>query len=372
MTDNPAPRCVYLQAYDWREATLALSLPRMSFAEVVDVARGETLARTVEQSAVTRVRLADLKPDTAYELEVRWDGGERRVAFRTLPAPEGELRASFVAMADPHVSEKTENRKGRLFVESASILRDLVEDANALGVDGIFLAGDVTNAGTAWEFDRAKRVLAELRCPLFAAPGDHDVGKAGEALWRTHFGETSRVGEMSGLTAVVLNTAAGFLGEDGRRRIEEALALGRRGVIVVSHAQLYEDDYIRAGKRKGIGDSDECAEALEALSRHTTLIYAGHQNIASRVERGGLMQLNLPQTLQYPCGYVLVREYANGFYHTYRPIRSVELDEASRVASNAAAAHYGEAQWEEAYRLGRDPGQANFLIDPEPEGEVNP
>ena len=367
MTNSPEPRCVYLLSYDWREATLALSLPRMSFAEVVDLARGETLARTVEQSAATRVRLTNLAPDTPYDLAVRWDDGERRVAFRTLPAPEGELRSSFVAMADPHVSEKTENRKGRLFVESASILRDLVEDINALGVDGVFIGGDLTNAGTAWEFDRAKRALSELRCPLFAAPGDHDVRKASDALWRESFGETSWTGEMSGFATVVLNTASGFLGEDGRRRIEEALARGRRGVIVVSHAQLFEDDYIRFGKHKGIRDVSEHKKTLETLTQGPTLVYAGHQNVASRVERAGLMQLNLPQTLQFPCGYVLVREYDNGFYHTYRPIRSVELDEASRAASNAAAAHYGEPQWEEAYRLGRDPGQANFLFQPKPE-----
>jgi len=35
-------------------------------------------------------------------------------------------------VADPRVSEKTENRKGRLFVESAMILRELVEEADFL------------------------------------------------------------------------------------------------------------------------------------------------------------------------------------------------------------------------------------------------
>lgn len=356
------PANVRLLSYDWQEATLAVGLPRPSIVEVVDHVRKQTLARTAEQNAVTRVRIESLDPDTEYDLEVRWDGGQRTVTFRTLPAPVGAMRTSFVAMSDPHVSKKIENRKGRLLVESASILRDLVEDINALDVDGVLVAGDVTNAGTAKEFDVAKRIFDQLRCPLFAAPGDHDLKQDCEPRWRASFGETSWVGEMADFAVAVLNTATGHLGSDGAKRLEEVLERPMRGVILVTHAQLLADDYIRFGRHKGIRDAATHRRILEALTQTPTLIYVGHQNVPSRVQGGALMQLNLPQPVQFPCGYILVREFENGFYHTYQPIRSAELSEASRAATHAAACN--EPQWDESYRLGRDPGQANFLFAP--------
>ena len=91
------------------------------------------------------------------------------------------------------------------------------------------------------------------------------------------------------------------------------------------------------------------------------LLYAGHQNVPTKAGMKSAVQLNLPQPVQFPCGYVLVRQYENGCYHTFRPIQSVVLNDHSRVASNMAADDYEEPQWRDEYRMGRDVTECNFV-----------
>jgi len=351
----------FVMSVDWEEAVVSFSLPGMSAVEIADAKRGGgSMAKTVEQSRVGRLRLTGLRPEADYELEARWEGGVRRLAFRTLPAPTAPLRISWAAAADTHISAKSENRKGRLFMESASIVRDLVEEWNDLGVAGVFVAGDVTNHGTREEFAMARRALVGLQAPLLAAPGDHDVHEDA-GFWQEAFGPLSWVRRMGGFVAVGLDTSHHALGEEGRRRIEEALAVDAEAVLLVSHLQLIPDDYIRFGKQKAIADGEASRPLLDELSRRGAIVYAGHQNALSRTASGRLVQMNLPQTCQFPCGWVWARVYGDRVYHTYRPIRSEVLNDYSRVESAASVERYNEEQWRQEYRLGTGPDRANFV-----------
>jgi len=89
---------------------------------------------------------------------------------------------------------------------------------------------------------------------------------------------------------------------------------------------------------------------------------SGHQNVASRVSVGCGAQVNVPMPVQFPCGVLWVRLYANGLYHTYRPIRSEALCARSREDGERAVERFQEPQWRGAYRLGAGPDQWNFVF----------
>ncbi len=73
---------LHVVSLDWQHLCLAVSLPYPSQVEVYRQPRGERLARTRERNKVTRVSLDNLAPDTAYTLDVRWEGGSRPLVCR--------------------------------------------------------------------------------------------------------------------------------------------------------------------------------------------------------------------------------------------------------------------------------------------------
>jgi len=351
---------IALLSVSWDEALLSFHLPRMTSvsAESLSPPAGK-LAETEQVGTVGRLPLRNLAADTDYAVAVRWRDGETKLRFRTLPAPVGPRLMAFAAVADTHVSLAAENRKGRLFVESRAILTDIVDDANAAGLDFMLIAGDITNKPDPDEVAAAVSILDRLDCPCFAAPGDHDLADA-PPLWQGRAGERNRHERIGDAGVFVLDTISG-LGAETRRFLAERWRSDSAIRIVVCHHQLFPDDYIRFGKRKTVSGWEEHKAFLADIFTEPTLIYAGHQNVPSLARMGNALQVNLAQTCQYPCGWVMVEQYANGFYHTFRPIRSEVLNDYSRRESNRAMAFFNERQWDEAYRRGKDVGQSCFL-----------
>ena len=353
---------VALISLSWDTALVSFSLSRMSQVTVESILpRKAFLAETVERSTIGRLPLDHLSPDTEYAVIVKWQSGSREFRFRTLPAPQGPLLCSFAAVADPHISLKSENRKGRLFMESSAIFHNLVDEFNAAGLDFVLIAGDLTNMGTRQEYEAIAAILDRLTCPCFAVPGDHDIVDDGTSHWTRIFGPTSWHKDYKGLRLFGLDTSERVLGVDGRNLIESNWSDDNGVRIMVSHHQLFPDGYISHGREKGIADFSEQEELLKTLFRKPTLLYIGHQNIPARATMNNALQINLPQPLQFQCGYVLVQQYQNGFYHTFKPIRSAVLSDYSRRAANMAADDYGEPQWHETYRIGENMHTLNFL-----------
>lgn len=363
MADNHQT-AVLLMSLDWEEALISYSLPGMSFIEVNRLGpKAMTMAKSEEESSVGRIKLQGLEADSDYEVEVRWNKGVKRLTFRTLPEPKEALRLAWAVLGDTHISKNTENRKGRLFVESASILRDLVVAWNELGMAGVFIAGDITNYGERREYEAARDIFKELKCRLVVVPGDHDINNGKCELWNEIFGRESFMLQFGEFVVVGLDTSAQYLGPNGRQRIEEALKAKAKAILLVSHLQLFPDRYIRFGKQKVICDYEENRPLLNELTRRPAVAYIGHQNALARMSVGELTQINLPQPVQFPCGWVLARLYGNRLYHTYRPICSEVLDDYSRIASNAAAEYFQEPQWQQNYRLGSSISAVNFMMD---------
>lgn len=78
----------------------------------------------------------------------------------------------LVQLTDTHLKENGRPAYGR--VDTAAYLRRAVAAINAIAPDAVIFSGDLTDAGGAAEFDALQEILAGLRAPLFAVPGNHD------------------------------------------------------------------------------------------------------------------------------------------------------------------------------------------------------
>ena len=55
-----------------------------------------------------------------------------------------------------------------------------------------------------------------------------------------------------------------------------------------------------------------------------------YKNVAASAKLGGLTQINMPQTTEYPAGAAAVEFYDNGAHVTFVPITDVYAEEYSR------------------------------------------
>jgi len=309
--------------------------------------------RSAEAAGVGRFTVDGLAPDTAYTAEL----SGVRLAFRTLPAPQSAELFRFAVIADPHVSAKAENRKGRLMVESAGLFADALKQAKASGAAFAVLPGDLTNAGTPEEYEIVAEILKNSSLEVWNIPGNHD--KVGSGLWEQKIGARRWLKTFAGVRFLGIDTAGAELTQEDARTIQDELtACGK--TILFSHYQLFEAPRIRHKPLLGIRNKEQYGTLLENLAATPSFIFAGHQNICSVFRKGACVQVNLAQIVQFPCCFQLVRVFAEGLAVHEIPIRSEVLRQWSRTAENLAAEFYAEPQWDSSYRLGNFE-QSNFF-----------
>ena len=353
----------HIISFDWQNAVLAYDLGMPGFAELDILNNGNTI-KSVEATGNGRLYLENLPAATQIQLRLRYPGGEQELSFMTLPEPQGELINQFALISDPHISTKTENRKGRFFVESAGICEDVIKRCAELNIKYTLWPGDITNEGYPEEYAISAEVLKKLPQEPWLIPGNHDYGPE---LWQNTFGARRWERELPGIGKVIgIDTADKRLHEDDAAAIKRELDLNGR-VTVMTHYQLFESPDINHVSAAAVTPSNigDYADLMDEICNTPSLIYAGHQNIMSVVNIGKAVQINLPQPPQYPCGWVRVRCFENGTYYTFEPISSEVLRQWSRRAGDEAAEFYGERQWRSAYRRGRFPESCNFFLGKE-------
>ncbi len=355
---------------DWEQALLAYDLGNIGFVTVeLTGTNGDILSwKSEEGGGNGRLKLDKLKAASHYSGSFSCDYGTLPLSFSTLEAPVGEMTASFALIADPHLALKTENRKGRFMVESAMIFQDVIEQCNQLEPDFVLLPGDITNNAEVGEFELTAKIMAELKAEYIAVPGNHDVHTCTPdsdpyQLWQQFFGATEGIFKLACGTVVALDTARGHLTESSAVLLATALSKRTQApLLVISHYQLFENEKVyRGGAQKVISNADEHATLLRQLTETSAIIYAGHQNIPAVKRFGKAIQMNLPQPTQYPCGFVYVRCYENGFYHTFKPINSEVMRQWSRRIGELSAKQYNEVQWESNYREGESLAETDFI-----------
>jgi len=351
---------------DWEQAVFAYDIRQAGFVSVELTAPDGAVKnyQSTEAIGTGRLKLEKLKANCNYSGKFVWDKGEIEFHLETLPEPEGKMLGAFSVIADPHLSCGTENRKGRFFVESAMLLQDVVEQCNHLHNDFVLLPGDITNKGADAEYAKAHSILSQLQIPYFAVAGNHDIDFKGEkkVLWRSHFGKFEHVMENKYALFLGLDTSRGELTPSSIEMLGKAL-LKKKMLFIFTHYQLFDNvDINRGSNQKNIRNATACKGLLDRLTKTPSIIYVGHQNVPSVMTCNKAVQINMPQPVQYPCGFTYVRCYANGFYHTFMPINSEVMRQYSLHASNQAAEFYNELQWESSYREGKSIKQLNYII----------
>jgi hypothetical protein len=348
--------------FDWCSLEASFCQPDFSLVRAELSTAGWRQELQCQQAArIGRLRCDKLLPEQPYTLKIFLSGQTLELSFTTLPAPTGPCLCRYAAIADPHISLAYENRKGRLFRESALILSNVVAQANAAAVDFALLAGDITNAGLAEEYSCAKKILSQLQAPLVCAPGDHDITSAAPHLWQDFFPDAEyKYREIGDFAVLALDTHRSCLAESDRPWLKRLQAAERRKILV-SHVHLLPQPALSCGS-KNAAVQNFAAFAGDFSALGDALLYAGHQNVPCQVRSGGLRQINLPQPCQYLCSWYLVEVYRNGTYHKNIPISSEILRQQSRLDAEAAVELYQEAQWASSYRQGKSPAESNFLI----------
>jgi calcineurin-like phosphoesterase family protein len=244
------------------------------------------------------------------------------------------------------------------------LLQDVVEQCNLLYNDFVLLPGDITNRGAEAEYAKAQEILSQLHVPYMAVAGNHDIDIKGEkeALWQSYFGKLEYVMETKYGLFLGLDTNRGGLSPSSIAIFEKALQL-KKMLFIFTHYQLFDNiDINRGSLHKIINNAAECKRLLTKLTKTPSIIYAGHQNVPSVGTYNKAVQVNMPQPVQYPCGFIYVRCYANGFYHTFMPIKSEVMRQYSLHAGDQAAKFYNEPQWSSTYREGKSIEELNFII----------
>lgn len=326
---------VALQSVWFNDLTIRFSIQGLLDKIEVIVTDGNSTfkKKMFEINEIGRINIDNLKPDTQYRISLRAGKYCQSLTARTLPSPQGEPIFRFAVIGDPHLTVKPENRNGRLHCESHGLLREIIHEINMTGTDFLLLAGDVTESGLSPEYEKAAAILQEFSGETFITPGNHDIvgGEKSLQLWTTYFGTTTKLREYNGWQIASLDTSDEHLNKSKNLKIISELNKDMP-CLIVSHYQLFPDDFITCADRH-ICDANICRNALEKLRDMNGIIYVGHKNIASRVDTGNIIQLNVPQVTHFPAGYLAVTAYANGLYHRFQPIYSELLNEYSRKDS---------------------------------------
>ncbi len=156
---------------------------------------------------------------------------------------------AFIQLTDTHIVPEGQLAYGRS--DTGAALVRAVESLRATlpqldPVDCVVLTGDLTDHGTAEEYQRLRRILAPLPLPLLAIPGNHDSREAmraafadmdwipasGPIHWHHDFGPFSLIA----LDTLVEGAPYGMICDRGLQFLDRTLnALGAQPVVVATH-----------------------------------------------------------------------------------------------------------------------------------------
>ena len=155
----------------------------------------------------------------------------------------------IIQISDPHIVPKGELAYGQ--VDTAGPLKSCVETINRMlpdigPVDMAVVAGDLTDFGTAEEYERFRRIMEPLKIPYLTIPGNHDNVAAMQAAfadqdWMPQSGPINWMVEFSDLALIGLDTnvagkAHGHLTDLSLRYLQDTLSgLQGKSVIVTIH-----------------------------------------------------------------------------------------------------------------------------------------
>ena len=284
-----------------------------------------------------RITFDNLKPDTEYTLTTPL---KKPLKFRTQKEFSGKLLFKAGIMSDPHLTSIPDNF-GRMHSRSRLLVSSIVEKFNADKMDFIMVPGDLTDKGFPAEIAVAQEAFKNAKMKVLFTRGNHDhIRDKAPHAWIKAFGSPSGIFVHNGVQIVWLNIPVGIIDTPENNAVISKID-EKMPVIIFTHYQLIPDNYVAAKDKsatigetrgkKSIAEAPEGArKLLEKLSRCKGLLLVGHKNVAASVKLGGLTQINMPQTTEYPAGAVALEVYENGARLTFVPITDLYAEEYTR------------------------------------------
>lgn len=226
-------------------------------------------------------------------------------------------------------------------VDTSDYLRGAVAHLNTLapGPELVLATGDLTDAGDPAEYNFLRELLAPLRVPVYAVPGNHDardaLRNAFGAAYLPSAGHLSYVIDEYPLRIIALDSTAageegGHIDEQRARWLDERLAEDSRPTMIAMHHPPFTTG-LWGMDRLGFSGLERFGAVVER-HRHVVRITGGHMHRAIVANAFGTVatvapsvahQLTLELRAQQPAtfsleppGYLLHR-YENGTLVTH-------------------------------------------------------
>ncbi len=333
------------------------------------------LRATSEGPAGTRlVRVEGLAADAEHRIEIEVTGAagvEPDKYFsgraRTLPAPRGKRVARFASLNDLHFGEArfggTPLAEGEFGQPAPKfpvaretdgdvpywqlMNEDAVADINRLGVDAVFIKGDIADRGQPEQFEAAARTFAGFEAPWHAFLGNHDhyallEGREVDGYAILGQPKAPRAVELGGWRLLLLDTVEpgehhGVFPDARLRWLEEELAGTReraQPTLLLTHHQPVPPEH-RHSYPNSIGIIPEHSlRMFDLLGKNPqvqgVLIGHTHRNRVRRYAASGAIPfVEVHCVKDYPGGFAVYELYDDG---TFR-------QEVRRTSSTRALAH---------------------------------
>jgi hypothetical protein len=335
---------------------------------------GEVRASFGAAPGTRLVRIEGLEPGTRYRIGIR---AERTPpvepekyfpgTFQTLPETDARQVASFATLNDLHFGEP---RFGGTMGEDHEfgdeapgfplaretdtdipywqfMNEDAVEGINALGVDAVFIKGDIADRGRPEQFAIARRTFARFKVPHHAFLGNHDHYALNEGHEIDGYGllgqpRAPRTVDLGGWRLLLLDTVEpgkhhGVFPEDRLRWLAENLAETREDSIptlVLTHHQPVPPEHADSYPNSIGMIPEHSLRVFDLLGQHPqvkgVLIGHTHRNRVRRYPGSGeipFVEVNCVK--DYPGGFAHYRLYDDGHFR----------QEVIRTSTERALAH---------------------------------
>ncbi|MDP9045483.1 MAG: phosphodiesterase [Pseudomonadota bacterium] len=216
---------------------------------------------------------------------------------------------TLVQLSDLHILPPGQLAYGR--VDTAACLRRAIDAVQALpqAPTAVVVTGDLTEHGSAAEYEHLRSIIAPLGCPIYLLPGNHDDREAlrqafADHPWLAPLGPQAFVQyavDLGGMALVAVDTVVprASHGEICPRRLERIAELlaaaSRRPSIVAMHHPPFAT-FI--GHMDSIGLRRGAAELQALVERHGQVerVVCGHLHRSIQARWAGTIALTAPST----------------------------------------------------------------------------
>lgn len=296
------------------------------------------------------IEMYGLKPSTRYWYQVESNGVKGPLSsFTTLPKPPGQHLFSFAIITDTHINygevaeDINETYLGKLVDHANTLLTQCILDSKSRHIDLAILPGDLTDTAGSLQYLGLKNQLLPYfgNTPYLLCPGNHDKYTKNDGLGEQGFLDYLAGGKKTYTSTVfkdylflLLDSCRqddnwGYLAPDQLEWLKSTLTenIGRPAFLFLHHPCNGPDLWF------GIKNHREFLKMIKFFP-DIQGVFCGHihRNLVTtnRLMTGRRPYVEVPATVQFPCGYAIVQVYENGFQYNSYKVSRLDLSELSR------------------------------------------